>query len=69
VIAATLSGAHEILNILLVTPGPVNQNQIYPREVFAEAVIDSVTAVIFIFNHPLGNLSPSTSDILITQKM
>ena len=67
VIAATLSGAHEILNIRVVTRGLVNQSQIHPREVFADAVTDRAAAIILVHNHPSGNLTPSTRDILMTR--
>lgn len=69
VIAATLSGAHEILNIRLITRGLVNQSQIHPREVFADAVTDRAAAIILIHNHPSGNLTPSARDILMTKNI
>ena len=69
VVAATLSGAHEILNIRLITRGLVNQSQIHPREVFADAVTDRAAAIILVHNHPSGNLTPSTRDILMTKNI
>lgn len=69
VVAATLSGAYEILNIRLVTRGLVNQSQIHPREVFADAVTNLAAAVILVHNHPSGNLLPSTRDIFMTKNI
>ena len=69
VVAATLSGAHEILNIRLITRGLVNESQVHPREVFADAVTDRAAAVILIHNHPSGNLTPSKRDRAVTDKM
>ncbi|MDV0441027.1 JAB domain-containing protein [Methanorbis furvi] len=69
VVAATLSGAHEILNIRLVTRGLVNESHVHPREVFAGAVTDRAAAIILIHNHPSGNLAPSRQDILVTEKI
>lgn len=68
-VAATLSGAHEILNIRLITRGLVNQSQIHPREVFADAVTDRAAAIMLIHNHPSGNLTPSTRDMLMTKNI
>lgn len=69
VITATLSGAHEILNVRLITRGLVNESHIHPREVFADAIRDRAAAVILIHNHPSGNLSPSTRDLLMTDSL
>lgn len=69
VITATLSGAHEILNIRLITHGLVNESHIHPREVFADAIRDRAAAVILVHNHPSGNLSPSTRDLLMTDNL
>ncbi len=69
VVAVTLSGAHEVLNVRLITRGLVNESQLHPREVFADAVTDRAAAVILVHNHPSGNLTPSARDILITERM
>lgn len=69
VVAVTLSGAHEVLNVRLVTRGLVNESHIHPREVFSDAVVDRAAAVILVHNHPSGNLTPSRQDILVTEKM
>ncbi|MDV0443195.1 JAB domain-containing protein [Methanorbis rubei] len=69
VVAATLSGAHEILNIRLITRGLVNESHVHPREVFAGAVTDRAAAIVLIHNHPSGNLTPSRQDMLVTEKI
>ncbi len=69
VVAVTLSGAHEVLKVRLITKGLVNESQIHPREVFAGAIQDRAAAMILIHNHPSGNLHPSKQDLKITKDM
>lgn len=69
VIAITLSGAHEVLNVRSITRGILNGAQIHPRELFAPAIEDRASAIIIVHNHPSGNLSPSKRDIDVTRKM
>ncbi len=69
VISVTLSGAHEVLKVRLITKGLLNESQIHPREVFAGAIEDRAAAMILIHNHPSGNLQPSRQDLKITKDM
>lgn len=68
-LCATLTGAHEIISIRVVSIGTVNRTLIHPREVFADAVQDRAAAVILCHNHPSGSLRPSSEDIAATQKL
>ena len=69
VVTVTLSGAHEVLKVRLITKGLLNEAQIHPREVFAGAIEDRAAAIILIHNHPSGNLHPSKQDLKITKDM
>lgn len=69
VVTVTLSGAHEVLSVRMITRGLVNQSQLHPREVFADAITDRAAAIILVHNHPSGNLSPSIQDQNITERM
>lgn len=69
VVAITLNGAHEVLNVRLITRGLVNESHIHPREVFSDAVVDRAAAIVLVHNHPSGNLTPSKQDIMVTEKM
>ncbi len=62
----SLNGANEVLNVRVVTIGLVNQSQVHPREVFADALVDRASAIIIAHNHPSGNLTPSPEDIEVT---
>ncbi|MDL5047513.1 DNA repair protein RadC [Oscillatoria amoena NRMC-F 0135] len=68
-VCVTLNGAHEIIEKRIVTIGLLNQSQIHPREVFADALTDRAAAVIFAHNHPSGNLEPSTADIAVQRQL
>ena len=68
-LCATINGAHEILNIRVVSIGLVGRTPVHPREVYADAVSDRASAVIVAHNHPSGGLEPSQSDIAITAQL
>ena len=68
-LCATINGAHEILNIRVVSIGLVDRTPVHPREVYADAVSDRASAVIVAHNHPSGGLEPSQSDIAITAQL
>lgn len=65
-LAVSLNGANEVLATRIVSVGLVNQTQVHPREVFAEAITDRATAVIIAHNHPSGQLEPSPEDYAVT---
>ncbi len=63
----SLNGAHEILEIRVVSVGTVNRALVHPREVFCEALKNNAAAVIVAHNHPSGNCVPSREDIETTE--
>ena len=65
----SLTGAHEIIKIRCVTKGILDNCQVHPREVFADAISDRAAAIIIVHNHPSGRLEPSKLDISMTQVM
>jgi DNA repair protein RadC len=52
-----------------VSIGTLNANIVHPREVFAEAIKNKAASVIFVHNHPSGDLEPSEEDLEITKKL
>ena len=68
-LAVTLDGAHNIINVHLVTMGLVNRTLAHPREVFRPSIMDNATAIILVHNHPSGNLEPSEDDLELTTRM
>lgn len=65
----TLDGAHQIIDIHVVSIGLVNRTLVHPREVFRPAIKDNATAVIVGHNHPSGSLQPSDEDKDVTRRL
>lgn len=65
----TLNGAREIISIRVICTGSGNMAIMRMSEVFAEAVKERASAVIFSHNHPSGNPNPSEDDIETTKKL
>lgn len=65
----TLNGAREILSIRVVCTGSGNMAIIRMGDVFAEAIKEHASAVVFCHNHPGGNPTPSDDDIKTTKKL
>jgi DNA repair protein RadC len=61
-VCITLNGANEVIAKRIVTIGLLDQSPVHPREVFADAIADRAAAVLFVHNHPSGNLQPSAAD-------
>ncbi len=61
-ICISLNGANEVIERRVVTIGLLDKSSIHPREVFADVITDRAAAVIFVHNHPSGDLQPSEAD-------
>lgn len=66
---AVLNGAHELIDMIVVTQGLVNRTIVHPREVYRPALMLNAVAIIVSHNHPSGNLDPSPEDIDITKRL
>lgn len=55
---------HKVISI-----GTLDHSVVHPRDIFREAYIRSAHSLLFVHNHPSGDISPSRSDILTTQKL
>ncbi len=64
-----LNSAHMVLTIEDVCKGTIDQSAVYPREVIKGAFDVGASALIFVHNHPSGNLEPSEQDLLLTRKL
>ena len=67
--AIGLDTKKKIKYIELISLGILNRSLIHPREVFRLAILKAVDSIIVIHNHPSGDISPSESDIEITNKL
>lgn len=52
-----------------ISKGTVNMSVVSPRELFVEALQKNAVYIILLHNHPSGDPSPSTDDILITKRV
>ncbi|MGP1587901.1 MAG: RadC family protein [Treponemataceae bacterium] len=68
-ICITLNAAGEIITLREISKGASNSAQIQPREVFTQVLKDQGAAVIFVHNHPSGNVTPSREDLELTGRL
>lgn len=66
-IAILLSGANQVLGIVVVSQGGAHGCAITPCDVFRPALAAGASAVVLAHNHPSGCPRPSREDILTTQ--
>ncbi|MEL7118613.1 MAG: JAB domain-containing protein [Bacteroidota bacterium] len=64
-----LNRANKVKGIYEVSKGGVTGTVVDPKLVFSVALKTMSTAIILIHNHPSGNLTPSSADIQLTQKL
>lgn len=65
----SLNGANEVIEKRVVTIGLLNMSPVHPREVFADVILDRAAAVIFVHNHPSGDLQPSDADLKMHEQL
>jgi len=51
------------------TAGTLSQANVYPREIFKEALFINAGSVVLAHTHPSGDLTPSTQDIEVTARV
>ncbi len=52
-----------------VSVGNLDSSIVHPREVFKDAISSLAASVIFVHNHPSGDLEPSAEDISLTKRL
>lgn len=65
----SLNGANEVIEKRIVTIGLLNMSPVHPREVFADVIVDRAASVIFVHNHPSGDLRPSDADLRMHEQL
>ena len=68
-IAITLTGASKVIEKRTVFKGTITHSIVHPREVFADALTDRASGIIFVHNHPEGDPEPSNADLKITKRL
>jgi DNA repair protein RadC len=60
---------NRITMIELVAIGTLTYTAIHPRETFRRAVIEGSYSILVAHNHPSGDVTPSESDIAVTERL
>lgn len=69
VLCLSLDSGGGLIARRVVTIGTLNSSLIHPREIFAAPLKDRAASVVIAHNHPSGDVSPSRSDIAVTQQL
>jgi DNA repair protein RadC len=64
-----LNTQNEIIAIETIQEGTIDQSVVYPRKVMERALYHKAAALIFVHNHPGGNVKPSYADKEITKAL
>ena len=64
-----LNSANVVLAAEDLFKGTVNQSAVYPREIIKRAFELNATGLIFVHNHPSGNLKPSQHDLSLNERL
>jgi DNA repair protein RadC len=64
-----LNSANIVLAVEDLFKGTVDQSAVYPREIIKRALELNASGLIFVHNHPSGNLKPSRNDLSLNQKL
>lgn len=64
-----LNTQNEIIEIEIIQEGTIDQSVVYPRKVMERALYHKAAALIFVHNHPGGNVRPSYADKEITKTL
>lgn len=59
----------QLIKTAEISVGSLDSSIVHPREVFKEAISASAASVIFVHNHPSGDLEPSEDDIKLTERL
>lgn len=64
-----LSAKSEVLAVETVSIGSLVSADAHPREIFKPAIRHSAASIIVIHNHPSGDSTPSTDDVLLRRRL
>ena len=60
---------NRVTNVEQISVGNLDSSIVHPREVFKTAISCLASSVIFVHNHPSGDLEPSSEDINLTKRL
>lgn len=65
----SLSTAHEVIAVRIISIGTLDRAIIHPRDLFIEAIKDRSAAIIVAHLHPSGKTEPSEPDLELTRRL
>ena len=68
-IVVNLTAKCAVINFNVVSIGGLSNAEAAPANVFKSAILSNAARVLLLHNHPSGNVDPSESDILVTQRL
>ena len=57
------------INCNFASIGAINQAIVEPREIFKSAILSNAATMIMVHNHPSGNVEPSKTDTVLTDRI
>lgn len=66
---ALLDTKNRFIREASISTGSLTASIVHPRETFRSAIREAAAAVIFVHNHPSGDVRPSQEDILLTRRL
>jgi DNA repair protein RadC len=64
-----LNTAQNATGVTEVSNGALDHTTATPAEVFRTAILSGAAAIVLVHNHPSGNTTPSSDDIVTTQRL
>lgn len=64
-----LDTSKRVVDNKLLFKGTLNHSLVHPREIFKYAYLNNANSIIFIHNHPTGEVTPSKEDIYLTKHL
>ena len=64
-----LDTKHRLIRITMISIGSLDTTIVHPREVFREATSARAAAIVLFHNHPSGDPTPSSEDLVLTTRM
>lgn len=64
-----LDTKNRVTGLFKVSQGSLNASIVHPREVFKRALMQNANSIILAHNHPSGDTTPSSNDMLITKRL
>lgn len=69
VLCVALSTKSEVIGITEITSGTLDASLVHPREFFRPAILQNASSAIIVHNHPSGDLTPSTADFSMMNRL